>query len=326
MTIVSNTYTRYTAIGLREQLADIISDISPMDTPGVTNAGRGTATQTLFEWQTDALAAAVTTNQQLEGDDIATFTAVTPTVRVGNYTQIARKELIISGTLDAVSKAGRNSELAYQIPRRGREIKRDQESHMWANVGGDAGGTATARVSAAMGAWVKTNDNFGTGGGSPTYTSGVPGAARTDATSGDQRPITETLFKATAQTVWTSGGMPTDVICGPVNKAKISAFGGIATQTVNVNDTVRRPTIAIGSIDYYITDWGSLRIVPNRFSRERDCWFVDYDMLKLMVLRNYQTVELAKTGDAEKRMLLIEYGLQVTNEAGLGLLADLTTT
>ena len=324
MAIVSNTYTRYDGVGLREQLADLISDLSPMDTPGITGAGRGTATQTLFEWQTDTLASAVTTNQQLEGDDISSFTAVTATVRVGNYTQIARKDFIISGTVDVVSKAGRNSEIAYQVPRRGREIKRDQEAHFWSNVGGDAGGTSTARVSASMGAWIKTNDFVSTSGGSPTYTSGVPGAARTD---GTQQAFTETNLKTVIESVWNNGGTPDTIGVGPVNKKRMSeTFSGIATQTVNVNDTVRRPTISVASIDFYVSDFGTFKIVPNRFQRERDAWVIDYSLLKLMILRDYRVEKLAKTGDAEKRMMLTEYGIMVENELGLGLVADLTTT
>lgn len=325
MPIVGNTYTRYDAIGLREQLADIISDISPMDTPGITMAGRTTATQTLFEWQTDALAAAVTNNQQIEGDDITSFTAITPTVRVGNYTQISRKELIISGTVDAVSKAGRNTELAYQLPRRGREIKRDQEAHLFANVGGDAGGTATARVSASLGAWVKTNVDFHTTtGGNPTYTSGVPGAARTD---GTQRALTETIGKSVIQSCWDSGGNPDTIMVGPVNKQRISDdFSGIATRNIDLAEASRRPMTAVGAIDFYVSDFGTFKVLPNRFMRERDAYFLDMDMIKLAILRNFRTEKLAKTGDAEKRMLLIEYGVQVTNEAGLGLAADLTTT
>ena len=157
MAIVANTYTRYTAKGLRESLSDVISDISPSETPILSGAGKSTAKQTLFEWQTDALASADTTNAQIDGDDIDTFPEITPTVRVGNYTQISRKLLVISGTLEAVDKAGRKSELAYQIARRGKEIKRDQEAIILSNQGGDAGGTATARQTATLGAWLKTN-------------------------------------------------------------------------------------------------------------------------------------------------------------------------
>lgn len=324
MAIVANTYTRYDAQGLREQLDNIISDLSPMDTPGVTGAGRGTATQTLFETQTDTLAAAVTTNQQIEGDDISSFDASVATVRTGNYTQISRKTLIVSGTLDAVSKAGRQTELAYQIPRRGREIKRDQESHMWSNAAGDAGGTATARVSAALGAWIKTNDDFGSGGASPVWTSGVPGAGRTD---GTQRAFTETILKAVVQLCWNNGATPDQIGVGPVNKKRMSeTFSGIATQTVNIGDTSHRPTIAVASIDFYVSDFGTLRIVPNRFQQERDAWLIDYDHVNFKVLRGFRVEKLAKTGDAEKRMLLIEYGIEVTNELGFGLCADLTTT
>ncbi len=192
MAIITNTFTRFDAKGLREDLADVIFNISPEETPFVSSLRRGRAKQTLHEWQTDSLAAVDTDNAQIEGDDITTFPAVAASVRVGNFTQISRKLLILSGTLEEVDKAGRRSELAYQLAKRGSELKRDMEAIALENIGGDAGSSSAARKLATLSAWVKTNDDFGAGGASPTYVSGVPGAARTD---GTQRAFTETLLK-----------------------------------------------------------------------------------------------------------------------------------
>lgn len=324
MAIVANTYTRYGAKGLRESLSDIIYDISPMETPVVSMASREDVDQTLHEWQTDALAATDTGNAHLEGDDISTFPAVTPTVRVGNYSQISRKLLIISGTLDRVNKAGRARELAYQVPRRGREMRRDQEAIICENLGGDAGGTATARQTATLGAWLKTNVDKAGDGGNPTYTSGVPSAARTD---GSQRAITETIFKNVIETAWTSGANidAMTVCCGPFNKQAISAFNGVVTRNYDISNTPR-PTAVIAAVDVYVSDFGTVRIMPSRFQRERDVWFLDPEYISIGVLRPFQVVELAKTGDAEKRMLLQEWLLKVKQEAALGLAADLNAS
>src|SRR5688572_4234551 len=178
---ISGTYLTYNQKGLREDLSNVIYRISPEDTPFISSIGRGKAKGTLHEWQTDALRAGVTTNQVTEGND-STFTTPSATTRVGNYCQIAEDTLILSGTAEVVDKAGRDSEEAYQIALKGAAIKIDMEMNLLHNVGGDAGGASTARKMATLGAWIKTNDSLGTSGGSPTYTSGVPAAARTDGT------------------------------------------------------------------------------------------------------------------------------------------------
>ena len=323
MTIVANTYTRYGASALREQLSDVIYNISPEDTPFVSSCSRESAKQTLFEWQTDSLATVSTGNAQLEGDDITSFDAVTATARVGNYTQISRKLLILSGTLEAVDKAGRKSEMAYQMAKRGAELRRDMEAICLENIGGVAGGTTTARKTATMGAWIKTNDDVGSSGESPVYTSGVPGAARTD---GTDRDYDETILKTVAQSVWTSGGTLKTLMVGPYNKGVVSGFTGVVTRNFDMSNVSPKPTAAIASIDVYVTDFGTLKVIPNRFQQEGDAWYLDFEYLALAHLRAFRTIKLAKTGDAEKRMLLVEWGLKVKQEAALGLAADLSTS
>lgn len=323
MAAVTGTYTRYTAQGLREQLSDIIYNISPDDTPVLSGASKERVNQTLFEWQTDALRPASTTNAHIDGDDITSFPSVTPTVRVGNYTQISRDLLIVSGTLDAVNKAGRKNELSYQLALKGRALKTDMEATILSNQGGDAGGASTPRVTATLGAWVKTNVDFNTGdGANPVYTSGVPSAGRTD---GTQRAFSETILKNVVQECYISGATPSTLMVGPVNKAKVSGFTGVVTRNYDISNKAPKPTAVIAAVDVYVHDFGVLRVVPNRFQRERDAWFLDYNYLAVGTLRPFVTEKLAKTGDAEKRMLLVEWGLKVKQEAGLGLAADLTT-
>lgn len=326
MAKISGTYTRYQAQGLREDLSDVIYDISPTDTPVLSGSAKGRAKQTLFEWQTDVLRSAAA-NAHLEGDDITSFPSVTPTVRVGNYTQISRELLILSGTLEAVDKAGRRSELAYQLSRKGQVVKHDMEAHILGNNGGNAGGDTTPRQTASLGAWLKSNVNFAAAsGGNPVYTSGVPSVGRTDATAGDLRAISETIFKNVIQQGWEAGANIDrwNVFAGPVNKQRISAFTGVVSRSFDIVNAAARPTAAIAAIDVYVSDFGTVRIHPSRFQRERDVWFLDFEFLSVDHLRPFHMVRLAKTGDAEKRMLLTEWGLRVKNEAALGLAADLT--
>lgn len=323
MAAITNTYTRFDAKGVREDLSNVIYQISPEETPFMSNVGRENVTNTFYEWQTDDLASAITTNAQIEGDDITSFTAVTATVRLGNYTQISRKDVIIAGTLEAVDKAGRRSELSYQMAKKSAEIKRDMESTMLANQAAAAGSTSAARKSGALLAFLKTNTSEGTGGSDPSYTT-IPDAARTDATTTNLRSFSEALLKDVIQKVWTEGGSPSVVMAGPVNKQNLSKMAGIAGQRFNV--TGAKPSTIIGSADIYVSDFGNVSIIANRFQRERDVFVLDPEYASVAYLRPFQTVELAKTGDAEKRMLLCEWGLKIKNEKAHGAVYDLNST
>jgi hypothetical protein len=323
MAIVSNTFLRYDAAGLRERLHDFIYDVSPEDTPFLSAAGQGDAVQTLEEWQTDVLASADTGNAQLEGDDISSFSAITPSVRAGNYTQISRKVFLISDTEEIVDKAGRSSEMAYQLPRRGVELKIDIEAICFQNQIGVAGNSTTAREIAALGSWVKTNDSLGVGGTSPTWTSGVPNDARND---GTQRAFTETILKEVVLSMYQNGANLRSLFVGPVNKQRVSGFSGVVQRNFDMSNVDPSPSAVIAAIDVYVSDFGSLKVIPSRWQRERDAWFFDFEFLSVLFLRPMKAVKLAKTGDAEKRMLISEWTLKVHNEAALGLAADLTTT
>lgn len=320
MSAIANTYTRYDAIGIREALSDVIYNISPEDTPVMSNGGRETVKNTFFEWQTDSLAAASSANAQIDGDDITSFTAVTPTVRLGNYTQISRKDLIISGTLEATDRAGRKSELSYQMAKRSAELKRDIEANITANIAAAAGSTSVSRKTGTLLGFIKTNTSkatAGTAGVDPSYTT-IPTGTRTD---GTQRALTETLIKTVAQSLWTNGGSLKMAVMGGLIKQKFSTLAGIATNRFDVKGN--KPVSIIGAADLYVSDFGNLSIVPDRFCRVRDILFLDPEMYSICYLRPFQTVELAKTGDAEKRMLLVEWGLKVKNEQGLGGVFDI---
>jgi hypothetical protein len=320
MAIVTNTFTTFDAKGIREDLSNIITNIAPEETPFLSNIGRESISNSLFEFQTDTLAAAAA-NKQIEGDDITSFDSVTATVRLQNYAQISRKTIILSATEEVVNKAGRRSELAYQIAKRSAELKRDQCFTMLNGAVAAAGSTSVARGTASLQAFIKTNVDMQTNGANPSYTT-LPSSARTD---GNVRTFTETILKNVIQQVWTSGGTPKILMTGPVNKQRVSGFAGIASSRFNINGG-EKPATLIGAVDLYVSDFGTVAVIANRFQRERDAFVIDPDYAKMTVLRPYQQIELAKTGDSEKRLLLCEWGLKILAENAHGLAADLITS
>lgn len=320
MAIIANTYKTYEQKGIREDLSDVIYNISPEDTPFISSIGRGKAENTFFEWQQDSLAAADNTNAQLEGDDVASFPAVTPSTRVGNRTQISRKLLILSGTAETVNTAGRKSEKAYQMAMRSKELKLDLEKiSIGTNQFAVTGDATTARKTAAMLAWVRTNVDMGAGGANPTAPAPQPGAGRTD---GTQRPFTEAILKNVVKLQYDAGGKTDVLMVGSAQKQVVSGFAGIATKTLDVKKVA--PTAIVGAADVYVSDYGKFEVVPNRQQRNRDAWFLAFEYLRLDFLRPFHREKLAKTGDAEKEMLIVEWGLRVGHEAACGLAADLS--
>jgi len=318
MSIASNTFLTYSAKGIREDLSNVIYNISPEETPFVSNVGKGSIANVVYDWQTDALASAAA-NAQLEGDETS-YDAVTATVRLQNYAQISRKSVIISGTEEKVNKAGRRSELAYQIAKKGAELKRDIE---FVCVGTGqvavAGDSTTARKTGSLQAFLKTNTNKASDGADPTYST-IPTGARTD---GTQRAFTEAMLKDVIQQVWTEGGTPKLLMVGPYNKTVVSGFSGIAATRVAATN---QPTTIIAAADVYVSDFGNVSIVPNRFQRERDAFVLDPEYASIDYLRPMQTMDMAKTGDADKKLMLAEWGLRVMTEKAHGIIADLTTS
>jgi hypothetical protein len=308
------TFTAHTAIGQREDLTDIIYDISPTETPFMSSIGKTKATAVYHEWQTDSLAAATTANAAIEGAD-ATSATLSPTVRLGNYTQIIQKTVQVSGTLDTVNKAGRKSEKAYQLAKASSELKRDLETILLANQGRSAGTSTVARKLGSILSWIKTNSSVGTDGVDPA-TIGV--STRTD---GTVRTFTEALLKTVVSEVFVSGGSPKILMVGAAGKQKVSSFAGIAAQRYMAPGNT--PTTIIGAADIYMSDFGQISIVPNRFMRVRDALVLDPEYAALAYLRPFQTNDLAKTGDSENTQLLAEVTLEVKNEAAHGIVADL---
>ena len=312
-------YDRYTAIGAREDLTDVIYDISPTDTPIMSSIGKTKATSVYHEWQTDSLAAATTSNALVEGAS-ATEATISPTTRLGNYTQIVGKTVMVSGTLLASDLAGRKSEMAYQLAKASAEIKRDIETIITANQGQTAGSSGSAaRKMGSLLSYIKSNTNVSAGttaGGDPT-TIGV--STRTDGTT---RTFTETILKDVIKQVFEEGGTPSVLMVSPALKQTVSAFTGLAAQRYQV-PTSGQATILAGA-DLYQSDFGVLQIVPNRFMRTRDALVLDPEYAALAYLRPFQTNDIAKVGDAEKKQILAELTLEVRNEAAHGGAFDLS--
>ena len=317
MAIVTNTFTSHSGVGIRESLADVIANISPEEVPFQSNVGSENVANTYFEWQTDSLAATSTTGV-IDGDDVSSFDSTSATTRVGNYTHIRRRTTIVADNFSALDTAGRNDELSYQIAKRGKELKRDIEAVLTANNAQVAGDSSTARETGGLGAWIASNASAGSGGALAT---GNGTTARTD---GTQRDFTETMLKDAMQQAFVSGGQPSILMVGPHNKTVVSGFAGIAAQRYQAPSDA--PTTIIGAADVYLSDFGTLNVVANRFSPERTAYLLDPEYASVCYLRPIQNVELSKTGDAEKSMVIAEFGLKVTNEAAHAVVADLNVS
>lgn len=312
MALPTDTQTSYATIGNREDLSDVIYNVDPTDTPFITSIGRNKSTNVLHEWQTDVLDAASATNAVLEGDD-ATTDAVTPTVRLSNTCQISDKVPRVTGSQQAIVSAGRKDELAYQIVKRTKELRRDMESSLLANNAEVTGDASTARELGGIEAWYTSNVSRGAGGSSG-------GLGNTAATDGTQRAFTETLLKDVILSCWDNGGDPECIMTGSFNKQIASTFTGNATRFKTAEDRTLTATI-----DIYQSDFGDLEIIPNRFQRSRSAHVLQKDMWAVAYLRPVQMTNLAKTGDSERRQLIVEYTLEARNQKASGIVADLTT-
>jgi hypothetical protein len=292
-----------------------------METPVVSRLARTKAANTNHEWLTDALSAAAA-NRQVEGDDATYLTAV-PRVRINNYCQISSKPIVVSGTSRAVNTAGLDDEFSYQIAKRGKELKRDQEFAITRNQASSAGSASAARSSAGMESWIATNrTSVGTGTAqtTPGFSSGTVTAPTDSTVTGT---VTEAIFKSVIKDCWSAGGSPSLVVVGPGAKQKLSGFTGIATQ-YRENSGVKPATI-LAAADIYVSDFGELKIVPDRFSRDVTILGLDMEYWGLAQLRGIERQTLAKTGDADKMQLVTEWTLEARNEKSSFKIADVNS-
>lgn len=306
MAAPSNTFLTTAAIGNREDLSDTIYRISPTQTPLLNMAAKTKATATLHEWQTQDLAAAAS-NAQAEGDN-ASAKVVTPTVRLSNRTQISTKTVIVSGTQQAVQSAGRKDEMGYQMALAALELKRDMEFGLTQN-----NVTATSpRQSRGLLGWVVDNTSKASDTTLASYT------GNTAQTDGTQRAFTEAQLKSVLQLQFTAGGEPDTIMLPPAAKQTFSTFTGNATRMDKSEDAK-----LYASIDVYASDFGEIKAVPNRFQRVRDVFILQSDKVAVAYLRPFSTIDLATTGDAMQKELVVEYTLEMRAPKAHGAVYDI---
>jgi len=315
MAQINNVFDTYDAQADREQLSNVIYNISPTATPFMSSIGKNSIKNVVFDWQTEALPTVDATGE-IEGFRLDGATsASTATVRKTNVAMISKRDATVSGSQETSDPAGKKSEMAHQLAIMAKALKRDMETALCQKGARTTGSNTQARVTGGFESWMTSNVSRGTGGAS-----GGDGVAPGDATTANRRALTEPLLKSVLQSCFQNGGEPSLAICGPVNKQVISGFTGRsqARQFVDAN-TVE------ASVSIYASDFGELKIVPSNFSRDRSLLLVDPEYAKVSYLRDFKTVDIATVGDAVTKMLLVEYGLEVGNEAAHGIVADLTT-
>lgn len=312
----SNTFDSYDAVGIKEDLRDVIYNISPEETPFYTKSRKTTASNTLHEWQTDALRAAAA-NAHVEGD-ATTAEARTATTRLGNYTQIFKNATTVPDTDEGLDKAGRAKEVAYQMLKTAKEQKLDIEKSLFDSNARVAGNSTTARELAGAPAWIKTNAaNVGSGGAAPT------GDGTDTRTDGTQTVFTQADFDTVMQSIWEEGGTPDTCYLSPFQMNKALGFTGNNNQRANV---VAGDERVVNSLSVYLTPWGQVAFQPSRLIRSRDVMIIQDDMWEVAVLRPTKNVALAKTGDNTTRQITTELTLVCKNEAANGIVADCTTS
>ena len=321
MALLTNARTTFSAIGIREDLSNIIYNISPMDTPFLSSCGRDTCDNTLFEWQTDSLAAAAA-NQQLEGD-VPDALAVSETTRLGNYTQISFKTVATTGTAEAVDFAGRRSSQAYQMAKRAKEIKRDMEKMLTSEDLKVAGNASTARKSGAVNSWLgnSTAGDSNIIDGSNATPAGIANAGNGSSVASPSTSdvvLTMNMVNLAVKACYERGGSPDTIISDPALKVKLSALGGATLADLQTATKGDKPAHAINAVDVIVTDFGTFKFVPDRFCLGNQLYVMDWDYWSISYLRPFQTVNLAKTGDAVKQMMLAEYGLRAKNGESSG--------
>ena len=312
----TNTFDSYDAVGIREDLSDIITNISPEETPFMTKSGKTRASNTLHEWQTDSLRASAA-NAHIEGD-ATTAEARSATTRLGNYTQIFKNAVVVPDTDEGLNKAGRAREIAYHVLKIGKEQKLDIEKALFDNNARVAGNSTTARELAGAPSWMTSNiTNTGTGGADPT---GDGTDARTD---GTQTAFAQADFDSCMQSIWENGGNPDTVYLSAFQMNVALGFTGNNNQRSNVQAGDER---VIKSLAVYVTPWGTVEFVPSRENRSRDVFIMQDDMWEVATLRPTKNVELAKNGDNTTRQVLTELTLVCKNEAASGMVVDCSTS
>jgi len=314
----TNTFDSYDAVGIREDLSDVIYDVSPEETPFYSKCAKVKAANTFHEWQTDTLRSS-TTNAHIEGD-ATTAEARVATTRLGNRTQIFKNAVVIPDTDEGLNKAGRSAEMAYQTLKIAKEQKLDIEKALFANNAAVTGSASAARELAGAPAWLITNTSFGANEGADPTGDGTD--ARTDETTA-LTAFSQTKFDTVMQSIWEQGGNPDSVYLSAFQMNVALGFAGNNNQRSTVRAEDER---VIKHMDVYVTPWGTVEFIPSRENRSRDVFIMQDDMWAVGVLRPTKNIALAKTGDATTRQVTTELTLVCKNEKASGIIADNTTS
>ena len=325
MAQVANTWETYDATGNREELSDRIWLITPDKTPFLSLVGRKSVASVHPEWQTDTLATPSTTNNQPEGNDWS-YDPIVATTRVGNYCQISEKSFLISRTQENTDKAGRKSELARETAKKSTELKIDMEVIALSNQAAAAGtgNAATNRTAAGLRAWLTTNDDLGSGGSSGSFSNGIQGAA----TNGTQRAFSKALLDSVILNTANAGGEPSVIMLSNYNKQVFSRILDDADVVPLRKELKSGQATIVGAADTYLSDFGTLTVVPNvQMTRAgatiaRNVFVLDPSMVSIGIFDDITVNKPAKTGDAEKRVINVEWTLLMNNEAAHGVVAD----
>ena len=310
------TFTTTLAVGEKEQLADVIYRIDPDETPIFSALKKETSNGIFTEWQVQELAAASATNFVNEGAD-ASIGTPTATSRLGNYHQISVAAVAVSKTLDAVEKAGRDKELAYQKVLKSLELRRDIEKSIGDTDVARSG--SDPRKSASLSCWI-TNGSVGASGAFAT------GDGTDAVTGGTDRALTLQLIEDGMQAAWEDGGNPKMLIASATNRANFSNLTASSNLVNNqVNMTQAKEVTYVGSTSVFLTDFGTLEVAPSRFLGNDRVFMIDPDFASLCTIngRNFAENEIAPTGDAEKFQIITEWALKVQAPKAHAMILDL---
>lgn len=323
----TNLYDTYDADGLREDVSELIHNISPTETPFLSAIGTTDATNINHQWQTDILEAPDGDNAAVDGEDAA-LVEPSPTTLVGNYTQIGTKVFGVSGTLEVAAKYGRDSELAYQAAKKARVLKTDVDMGMMGvNEGSAVGDSSTPRRSGSLESWLETNVDLGATGAAGGFSGGTT-TARTD---GTPRPFSQSQLDGVTQSCWDNGARPDLIFVGSTQKKHFAGFDGVGARRTDAQERT-----VYATADLYASLFGDMRIVPTRHIRkvitdvatakDYNVFVIDPEYAKIAYYRPWQQFDLAKSGDSIKREMLVEWTLEVCNEAAHGLIGDLNAS
>ena len=281
-------YTSYDQVGLAEDVSDIISNISPTDTPFTTMIKTEKVSARVYEYQEDTIGAGADV-KLVEGADF-TIGSLSPTTLRSGTTQIIGLAFDVSATADAVKTYGRAKETAYNLGKTLKLIKKHQE---FAYVGQDnaavTGSSSAAREMASATQLITNSTDAGTNA--------------TDA-------LTEAKFLVAAQAAYTAGSEPNVFMIKPADSTIVAAFTGASGRYRNFNDGTKT---LVNVVDLYVSPFGEYKIVLNRHQLVTHAFLIDPSMWRQTVLRPISRTLLAKTSDGDKHAVVMEIGLKHSN-------------